>query len=312
MYAIHSNAQLEQALTDNLSLSVGYVHSGGRHIPVYRNINPLRSVRLLADGRPVFGQDRLLDFLDPRFKQIQMAESAGVSRYDAMTLQLTQRFSRGLQFSANYTFSKAVDDAPEQNVTYMGGVAGVTTTSLVLSDPTNRSLDKGYSYGDQRHTFVMSLVARPTFKFRNKALSHLFSNNQLGIITTANSGERFSVLAGRDSGGTLSGLDLNRDGIATSDRPVGFKRNSGKTPPQFNLDLRFSRFINITDRYRLEAFGEVQNLFNINSITGYNNVLVSTDPNTGDMVGPLPDFKARNASFALESRQFQVGIKFIF
>jgi hypothetical protein len=195
-----------------------------------------------------------------------MAESAGVSQYDALTVQLTRRYSRGLQFSANYTLSRAVDDAPEQNVTYMGGIGGVTINSLFLSDPTNRSFDKGYSYGDQRHTFVMSLVARPTFNLRNKTLSSLLSNNQFGIITTANSGERFSILAGRE--GDLFNLDLNGDGISSSDRPVGIKRNSEKTPPQFNLDLRYSRFVNLTERYRLELFGEIQNLFNVRSIIG--------------------------------------------
>src|SRR5262249_603795 len=63
MYAIHSNIQLEQALTNNLSLTVGYVHSAGRHIPVYRSINAFDPFRYLADGRPVFGPQRL----DPRF-----------------------------------------------------------------------------------------------------------------------------------------------------------------------------------------------------------------------------------------------------
>ena len=65
-----------------------------------------------------------------------MVESGGVSQYDALTLQLTERFSRGLQFSANYTLSKATDDAPEQNMT-TGNIQG-----LVLSDPNNRALTK--------------------------------------------------------------------------------------------------------------------------------------------------------------------------
>ena len=305
MYAVHSNVQIEQAITSDLSIALGYVHSGGRHIPVYRSINRVGVVRSLADGRPVFGETRL----DPRFDQIQMAESAGVSRYDALTLQLNRRYARGLQLSANYTFSRAVDDAPEQNVTY-SRIAGVTNTSLVLSDPTNRSLDKGFSYGDQRHTFVMSLVARPTFSFRSKTLSYLLSNNQFGIIASANSGERFSILAGE--GSNLAGLDLNNDGISTADRPVGVKRNSGKTPRQFNLDLRYSRLFSFAERYRVELLGEIQNLFNINSIIGYSNVRVQTDPTTGEMIGPVPDFRTRNASFALESRQLQLGIKFIF
>jgi len=301
MYAINSDIQLEQALTADMSLAVAYVHAAGRHIPVYRSINPIESGRFLADGRPVFGPGRV----DPRFNVIQMAESAGVSRYDAFTLQLTQRFSHGIQFSANYTLSKAIDDAPEQNVTYMIGGLG----SLALSDPTDRSRDRGYSFGDQRHTFVMSLVARPHFNSPNKALGYIFNKNQFAVITTANSGERFSV---------TTNVDLNNDGLCFSngasycDRPVGFKRNSGKTPPQFNTDLRYSRFVNLTDRLRLELFGEVQNLFNVNSIVAFNDVSVPVNSVTGEIIGTPPDFKSRNNSVSIESRQFQVGIKFHF
>jgi hypothetical protein len=225
-----------------------------------------------------------------------MVESAGVSEYNALTLQLTKRLSRGLQFSANYTLSKATDDAPEQNLT-TGNIQG-----LVLSDPFNRRLDKGNSFADQRHTFVMSLVARPKFNFENKMLRYLFNNNQVGVIATANSGETFNI---------VSTSDINGDGATISDRPIGIKRNSGKTPPQFNVDLRYSRFLNLTERYKLEVFGEFQNFFNINSIVGFNNVTVATNAN-GELVGKLPDFKARNQSTSQDSRQFQIGFKFIF
>ena len=301
MYAIHSNVQLEQVITENLSLAVGFVHSAGRHIPIYRNINPINPVSFLADGRGVF--DRMpspFTRLEPRFNIIQMAESVGVSQYDSFTLQLTKRFSEGLQFSANYTLSRATDDAPEQNLT-----TGPLFQALVLSNPYDRALDKGYSFADQRHTFVMTAVGRPQFAFESRALRHILNHNQLGIIATANSGETFNI---------ISDIDLNRDGILTSDRPVGIKRNSGTTPAQFNVDVRYSRFVNFRERYRLEVFGEFQNLFNINSIVQYNNVSVKmeTDPVTGELTGPLPNFKARNRSTFQESRQVQLGLKFIF
>ncbi|PYS57333.1 MAG: hypothetical protein DMF74_26315, partial [Acidobacteria bacterium] len=297
MYALHANIQLEQAIAENLSFAVGYIHSGGRHIPIYRNIN-LIPFSFLADGRPVFS--RLVNpstRFDPRFNNILMVESAGVSEYNALTLQLTKRFSRGLQFSVNYALSKATDDAPEQNMT-TGNIQG-----LVLSDPYNRRLDKGNSFADQRHTFVMSLVARPTFNLESKTLGYLFNHNQVGVIATANSGETFNI---------VSTSDINGDGATISDRPVGIKRNSGTTPPQYNVDLRYSRFFNFTERYKLEVFGEFQNLFNINSIVGFNNVMVTTNASTGELVGGLPDFKARNQSVSQDSRQFQIGLKFIF
>jgi hypothetical protein len=149
----------------------------------------------------------------------------------------------------------------------------------------------------------MSVVARPQFNLRNKTLRYLLNHNQFGIIAMANSGERFNI---------ISNLDLNRDGISSSDRPIGINRNSGKTPPQYNVDLRYSRFLNFTERYKLEVYGEFLNLFNINSIVQYSNVTVSTNAQTGELIGPLPDFKVLSNPTAQESRQFQLGMKFIF
>jgi hypothetical protein len=62
----------------------------------------------------------------------------------------------------------------------------------------------------------------------------------------------------------------------------------------------------------LEVFGKFQNLFNINSIIGFTNIRVTTNLTTGGLVGELPDFKARNQSTSQDSRQFQLGFKFIF
>lgn len=297
MYAIHANAQLEQALTQDLSFTVGYIHSSGRHIPLYRSINRIPSGLTLADGRPRFittaaGPGTRVD---PRFNNILLAESVGNSNYNAFTLQLNKRFSKGFQFSANYTLSKAEDDAPEQNLvaTQSGG--------LVVQDPTNRTRDFGPALADQRHTFVMSFVGRPQFNFENDALNYLVNNNQFGIITTLNSGERFNIVAA---------TDINGDGFTGSDNPVGIGRNSGVTPKQFNLDLRYSRYIPITERFRIEAFVEFLNLFNVNSVFQINSLTVTTDA-LGNATQALPTPQTR-AVTSLDSRQAQIGFKFIF
>ena len=83
--------------------------------------------------------------------------------------------------------------------------------------------------------------------------------------------------------------------------------------------MRFSRFINITERFRIEAFAEAVNIFNINSIFQYNNTILTAtnyrtslvDARTGILTGTLPDFKTRGVT-SLDSRQFQLGFKFIF
>ncbi|MCB1023247.1 MAG: TonB-dependent receptor [Acidobacteria bacterium] len=292
MYAIHTNFQVEQGLTDDISLTVGYIHSGGRHIPVYRSSNRFESGATLGDGRPIYTSTAGVR-IDPRFNDILRVESVGNSVYDAMTLQLTKRFSKGYQFSVNYTLSKAEDDAPEQNL--------VAVAADELSDPSNRRLARGPSVADQRHTFVMTFVGRPDFKFESETWNRILNDNQIGIIATANSGERYNI---------VSSADLNSDGFSGSDRPNGIGRNSGTTPSQFNVDLRYSRFIQFTERYRMEVFGEFVNLFNVNSIFQLNSRTVATNAN-GDATGPLPTIANKPVS-SLDSRQFQLGFKFIF
>jgi hypothetical protein len=298
MYAMHTNFQVEQGLSNDLSATFGFIHSAGRHIPIYRSINRINPAGALADGRPVFSNTvSAATRFDPRFNNILMAESAGNSSYNAATFQLTKRFSKGYQFSVNYTLSKSEDDAPEQNL------VATQVGNSVLSDPTNRKLDKGLSLADQRHTFVMTMVAKPIFKLENKSLNYLFNNNQFGIILTANSGERFNI---------VSTADLNLDGFSGSDRPVGIARDSGKTPKQFNMDLRYSRYFNFTERYKLEVFGEFVNVFNVNSFFQYNNLAVATNPDGTITGGALPDFATRSLPTSLDSRQFQLGFKFVF
>ena len=296
LVAFHTNLQLEQALSPNLALTVGFINSHGTHLPVYRNINPINPIGFLADGRPVFSTVvSPTTRLYPQFNNVLMVESVGTSNYTAGTLILSKRFSSGYQFSANYTYSHAIDDAPEQNL--------VAATSYVLSDPTNRRRDRGNSFADQRHTFVLSFVARPTFNVESGFWRSVLNDNQLGIIATANSGETFNITTGRD---------LNQDGFGAAgnaDRPLFIGRNTGRTPHRYNVDLRYARFIRLSERFNIEVFGEFINVFNINSIVSVNGV-VPTNPD-GSLTGPLPDFTKRNP-VGTDSRQFQLGFKFNF
>ncbi len=327
LYAIHTNFQIEQSLTNDLSFTGGFIHSGGKHIPVYRNINCRPLATSLSDGRPLYGtvvvngtaatRTACTSRINPSFINILTAESVGNSNYNAATFQLSKRFAQGYQFSVNYTISKSTDDAPEQNL--------VAASTLVASDPSNRAFDRGPSLADQRHTFNASFVIRPKFDTGNKILGYVLNNNQIGLIAVANSGERFNI---------VSNVDLNEDGVTGSDRPVGIGRNSGVTPRQFNVDMRYSRYIRFTERLKLEAFVEATNIFNVRSIFQYNtsttpayasgviptNQINGTDA-FGVLINGLPNFRTDFERFttgttigatSLDSRNFQVGFKFIF
>ncbi len=310
MYAMHYQAQIEQAITNDLSVTAGYIHSNGRQIPVYKQIN-CRAIpgRFLADGRPIYGNlvaggnQVCTDKINPTYDNIIEVGSGGTSNYDALTLQLSKRFSQGYQFNFNYTLSRVRDDAPERNL------QGVGTASQ--SDPSNRNFDRAYGVADQRHTVSASFVARPKMSFDNKALRYIFNNNQFGFTAFAGSGETFPI---------TTNFDLNRDGIL-NDIPVGFERNGGRVGRTFNVDFRYSRVIPITERFRIELIAEATNIFNINSTVSRGSTTITSfnvanpfyfDRDTGTFGGSREALYNSFSRSAQESRQGQFGVKFIF
>lgn len=294
MFATHFQTQLEQALTNNLSLTVGYIHSQGRNLPVYNQINRITTATSLPDGRPVYGAT-----INSAFANIVQVDSVGRSKYNAMTVQVSKRFSQGYQFSLNYTLSKATDNAPERN---LQGVGAATQ-----SDPSNLGFDQSYGVADQRHTFSGSITARPKFNVGSGVLKYILNNNQFGFFLQGGSGETFPILTNRD---------LNADGSG-NDIPVGVVRNGGRAPGFFNVDGRYSRVFPLTERFKIEVFAEATNIFNINSTLSYGNTTLTNtalfSPTTGVLSVPVSQlYDSVFTRTAQESRQGQFGVKFVF
>ncbi|HEX6975687.1 MAG TPA: TonB-dependent receptor, partial [Vicinamibacterales bacterium] len=202
-----SNIQLERALTGDLAVTVGYVNSIGRNLPVLIDVNLVPSGATLPDGRPIFATTRV----DPTFDRINMFQSIGESTYNAFTATLTKRMTHGWQAQATYTLARGVDNAP------LTGTYVVGSNDDRVSDPTNLDRDKGVTPFNQTHTLALSTVLAPTVSGSGFGPA-LLNNNQLGIILQANSGLPFNI---------RSNLDLNRDGV-NNDRPVGIERNTGR------------------------------------------------------------------------------------
>ncbi|MBX3244819.1 MAG: TonB-dependent receptor [Acidobacteria bacterium] len=299
MYAMHFQTQIEQALSENYSITAGYIHSEGRQLAVYRQTNCMPTGATLADGRPKYSCAAGNRY-NPTFQNIIEVGSGGNSRYDAMTLQLSKRFSQGYQFSFNYTLSRVRDNAPERN---LQGVGAASQT-----DPSNRAWDWAYGVADQRHTVSSSFVARPKFEVESKALRYLLNNNEFGLSAFAGSGETFPI---------NTNFDLNGDGIG-NDIPVGLERNAGRAPGFVNVDLRYSRVFPITERFKLEFFGEATNIFNINSTLSYSGTTITNtgtprfNTTTGEMLVSMDQLYQGFTRSAQESRQLQFGFKFTF
>ena len=282
-----SNVQVERALRDDLAVTVGYVNSIGRHLPVLLDVNLVPSGATLADGRPVFSSARV----DPTFDHINVFQSIGESTYNAFTATITKRMTHGWQGQATYTLARGVDNAP------LTGTYVVGSQDDRVSDPTDLNRDKGVTPFNQTHTLAVSTVIAPSIAGDGLAAA-ILNNNQVGIILQANSGLPFNI---------RSNQDLNKDGV-NNDRPLGLERNSGRLGNVVNLDLRYSRFLPVGGARRGELFFEAKNLFNAENVSGVNRV-VATDA-AGTPISGIPATFPGTSGY--DQRQMQLGLKFTF
>ncbi len=265
----------------------------GTHIPVTRNINLIAVTGRLADGRPIFSTaagDRRF----PQFNNVVLHESVGNSNYNGLSLTLNKRFSHSFQMQALYSWSHAIDDAPEENVLDSG--------SLTLSDPLNRARDRGNGLSDRRHIITISGVLTPSVKLSNRGLNYFLNHNQFSFLLNGGSSDIFNIVGNRN-------LTNNAQAAAVT-RPLFIGRNTFRGQPIAQFDLRYSRFLPFkSERYKAEFLGEVTNLFNHTNPTAYN--LTAPVDTAGNIILPLPAAYG-SATGTRDQRLFQLGLKFIF
>ena len=131
--------------------------------------------------------------INPNFGPINFRTNCCNSNYHGWQTTLRKRFTGGLEFNANYTYSKAMDDVSDAFTT-KGDSGGYPT------DSQNPSLSYGPADFDVRHRVVTSFVYDLPFE---KSSRWLGGWNVSGIVTWQ-TGADFSVIN--------SGVDSNADG----------------------------------------------------------------------------------------------------
>ena len=106
----------------------------------------------------------------------------GNTWYDSLQAKATKRFSRGLQFSAVFTWSKQLSTAAPSNVTIPG------TGGQAVSDVFNRSLNKYLSPFDQPFLFTISASYTVPSLHTNKLLSWAARDWQINTLLGYGSG----------------------------------------------------------------------------------------------------------------------------
>ncbi len=294
-----NNVQVERAIAEKYSLSVGFTYSRGSNLPVVTNINVTNPIGALPDGRPVYSSTRSASTrLDNRFNAIYATQAIGDSTYKALMAQFGRRFAGGVQFDFAYTLAKSEDTAPVTSALTVQGDNG-------RSDPSNLERDRGPNVFDQRHTFIGSLVAQPSVSGDGIGAT-LLNHNSFGVALLMASGIPVNLRSNRD---------LNNDTIS-ADRPLGVERNSYRLPARYNVDFRYARQIPLSGRTRAEVTAELKNLFNRVQWSGATSV-ITTDTLGNPLVAlPAAGVVEQGAVFqpsgGYEQRQFQLGFRVTF
>jgi hypothetical protein len=288
LYSYNANLTISRELGANFVLSAGYLYTSGTHLPVYRNINLVPTGATLADARPIFSTTARIY---PGVANVLSAESVGKSNYNGLNLTLQKRLSKGYELIATYTWSHAIDDAPEQN--------NIDSGAAFLSDPLNRRRDRGNSLTDKRHSFNMTGVFLPEFHIVNHAANYLANHNRLSLGAVASSGDLFNI---------GSNMTLNGDPTepAAYQRPAYVGRNTVRAANQFELFARYSRLFPITERKNFEFLAESTNLLN-----RMNPIALNTTA-TVDVLGNVVRPQSNAATAARDQRLIQLGLRFNF
>jgi len=187
-YSQSWNLNAQRALTPDLALMAGYFGSKGTHLIIRRNINQringVRPYPALSMSSPILPGEEL--------NNITQVESTGASSYNALWVSAIQRLSRGLQFSASYTWSKSLD------------YNSLSSQGIVVQNSYNLRGDRGLSDFDARHRFVVNAIYELPFSG-----NQLIEGWQFAAILQTQSGNPVNIVTG----------DTEVNGVANTLRP---------------------------------------------------------------------------------------------
>ena len=190
-----------------------------------------------------------LCFADPPHTILQNNQYQSVANadYNGGILQLQKRFGQNVTLIANYTYSKAIDQATDFNSDYSA------------FDQVNLQGERAVSDFDQRHKVVVAATLQSPWNS-----SRWLSGFELEPIFSYNSKHPFNLLAGSD---------INGDGHFTDDRPPSAARNTGEGPNCADFDVRLSTAFRLGKETSLNFIAEGFNLANRTNYASVNNIV---------------------------------------
>jgi hypothetical protein len=284
---------IERQLPGSLSASASYVVSRGLHLPIFADANVAPSTAtktydILASATGPVTQSYTVPFytgrIDTNTGDVFVGYSDVNSWYNSMALTLRRPMRHGLEFTMNYTLSKATDGAQ------VAGSYGTFNGTDYPIDPYNRKLEYALSDLDQRHRFVANAVWMPTVQVSQPVAKLILNGWALSTIVTMSTGQPVTAMVTGTPTNVLNGGVTGAVAYAgpTQGRAGWLPRNSFTAPGFHNVDFRLGRQFAITERLRLSLIGEAFNLFNHTNVSSVNTTAFSY--NAANSSHPNPYF----------------------
>ncbi|MFY9226819.1 MAG: carboxypeptidase regulatory-like domain-containing protein [Blastocatellia bacterium] len=221
--------------------------------------------------------------IDPRKGFVFETSTAFDSYYHALNISFNKKFNSSFATLVSYTYSKTIDNLVDD-----------LRADLFISRTQNLRDSKALSIQDLRHRFVASSILDLSY-----IKKPIIKDFQLSTIVSLESGRPYDLV--NETGRGVIGIG---------------GRNQGILPGFANVDLRLQKRTFIKEKYQLQTYVEIFNLFNRVNIDADINQFFQTDP-TGNL--NLPE--QENGRFilpknrfvrSLNARQIQIGVRFSF
>ena len=321
-YLYQGNLNIQKQLPGSVLIDVGYLGTFGHHLPApdAQSIDQVPTAKLGPGSAQA-----LRPF--PQFSNVSIiAADVGASNYHGVNFGAEKRYSNGLLFKANYTYSKFIDNVAARNE-----LAGFPGTGA-FTNYYNQASDRGLSGNDVRHRFVWSSLYELPFgtgrRFRaaSKLLNAAAGGWSTGLIAELRSGTPLSAIELTNKTNSFSdGVrpNVTGDPNLASGRPLGqqlaewFNANAfvapapytfgnagrtfGEGPGAVNLDGSLLRDIRILENHVLQFRVEALNFLNHANFA-------NPDTRRGSATfGQITSLAAGN-----QARIFQLGLHYAF
>lgn len=247
---------VQREIAQDMVLEVDYYHREIRNLLGVRYTNLAYQSRLPGMNRtwnPPFTGGAIFSY-GPYFE----------GKYDALIINFNKRMSNRFMFGASYTYSQATDNSlgintrPSDN--FVGTVPVVTETATGATNANGSFIAANGNFIEAAGTFLNGpdLDKGPS----DLSLDHVFQANGLVVLPwQIQISGIFRVQSGFHFSKIIDFVDPDGDGNTNQiDTDAG--RNAFTSPTFANLDMRFSKRINLGERVKLDVLFEFFNMFN--------------------------------------------------